>query len=129
MISEAFFQVCKDAKPAGRSYVSLYADVPYYGGPEEGGWWGSDRELVAYHECTTEEEAEAVRDKAIELSEQLSKEARDNFHRHCAAQCDWLEARGLDSDYLPEVDGEASYSVMIEDSPGSHAYRGSRRYE
>ena len=42
MINEAFFNICREAKPAKSSYVSLYVNVPYYGGPEEGGWWGSD---------------------------------------------------------------------------------------
>ena len=43
--SEAFHQICKEAKPAKSHHVSLYANEPFYGGPEEGGWWGSDTVL------------------------------------------------------------------------------------
>ena len=39
-ISEAFFTACSEAQPAKQQVVSLYVDVPFYGGPEEGGWWG-----------------------------------------------------------------------------------------
>lgn len=42
---------------------------------------------------------------------------------------EWLEARGLDADYLPEPDGELSYFVTIEDQPGSSESRGCRHYE
>ena len=129
MINEAFFSVCRDAKPARSSYVSLYMSVPYYGGPEEGGWWGSDNVLVAYHQCGNDDEAEAVKARVEELAEELSREAKRDFGRACAAQCEWLEARGLDSDSLPEVDGEESYFVAVEESPGTLVSRGCRHYE
>lgn len=126
---QAFFAVCAAAKPAQSSYVSLYVQLPYYGGPEEGGWWGSDDELVAYHECSSDEEAKTVKDKVLALSERLSKQAKDRFNRRCAAECEWLEARGLDDDFLPEVDGEERYWVATENRPGEHASQGSRHYE
>jgi hypothetical protein len=129
MINEAFFQICRDAKPAASSYVSLYMTVPYYGGPEEGGWWGSDNVLVAYHQCKTEVEAEAVKIKVEELAKEMSDDARKDFGRACLAQCEWLEARGLDSDSLPEVDGEISYFVSVEETPGQSVSRGCRHYE
>lgn len=47
MIRESFFQVCGDAKPSNSFYVSLYSARPFYGGPEEGGWWGRDYVLEA----------------------------------------------------------------------------------
>jgi hypothetical protein len=129
MINEAFFQICRDAKPAASGYVSLYMNVPYYGGPEEGGWWGSDTVLVAHHHCGNEVEAEAVKSKVEEYARELSDEAKRDFGRACLAQCEWLEARGLDSDSLPEVDGEISYFVVVEETPGQHASRGCRHYE
>jgi len=129
MINEAFFSICRDAKPAVSGYVSLYMNVPYYGGPEEGGWWGSDTVLVAHHHCGNEVEAEAVKIKVEEYARELSDDARKDFGRACLAQCEWLEARGLDSDSLPEVDGEVSYFVVVEEVPGEHASRGCRHYE
>ena len=129
MINEAFFQVCRDAVPAKASYVSLYVTVPYYGGPEEGGWWGEDRILVAHYKCANEIEAEAVKSRVEELAQQLSEDAKNTYGRACVAQCDWLEARGLDGDFLPEVDGEERYWVQVEDRPGESASNGCRHYE
>ena len=128
-IREAFFGVCKDAEPAKARFVSLYVEVPFYGGPEEGGWWGRDVELVASQRCVTDDEAEALRRAVVTMSHQLNDEARQRFTRQCAYECDWLEARGLDSDFLPEVDGEESYFVAVEDVAGSLASEGTRHYE
>jgi hypothetical protein len=129
MIKEAFFNICQDSKPAISSYISLYKNVPFYGGPEEGGWWGSDTVLVAYHQCSNEVEAEAVKLKVEEYAHELSNKARKDFGQACLAQCEWLEARGLDSDYLPEVDGEINYFVAVEETPGENASKGCRHYE
>lgn len=129
MINEAFFSICREAKPAKSSYVSLYINVPYYGGPEEGGWWGSDNMLVAYHQCGNDIEAEHVKAKVEETAKEMSDNAKRSFGRACLAQCEWLEARGLDSDALPEVDGEESYFVVVEDTPGQHVTHGCRHYE
>jgi hypothetical protein len=128
MIENAFHAVCADAQPAKASYVSLYVTVPFYGGPEEGGWWGRDDELVAYHRCTNEVEAEAVKAEVMALAARMSKEAKDAFNRRCADETEWLEARGLEDDFLPEVDGEESYFVAVEDRPGSLAHEAERHY-
>jgi hypothetical protein len=128
---EAFFAVCQDAVPATRSYVSLYADQSYYGGPEEGGWWGHDQVLVAYYLCLTDVEAEAVRAAVEKLAGQMSKDAKDDFNRGCKAECEWVEQHDpmADvSDYYPEVGGEVRYWVATEDRPGSLASEGSRHY-
>jgi len=127
--SEAFFAVCKDAQPARWHYVSLYAERGYYGGPEEGGWWGSDTELVAYYRCTTAEEAESLKERVQELARSLSANSKRQHGLRCAAECEWLEARGLDADFLPEPDGDCSYWVTTETQPGSCARTGSRHYE
>lgn len=126
---EAFFDVCSEAIPAKSSYVSLYRHETFYGGPEEGGWWGHDVVLVAHHECRSEVEAEAVAAQVNSLAAKLSKDARDSFNRGCAAEMAWLEARGLDADYLPEVGGSDEYRVVTESIPGEHEYRSSRHYE
>lgn len=129
MLNEAFFQVCRDAVPAKSSYVSLYCTIPYYGGPEEGGWWGEDTVLVAHYKCNNEVEAEAIRLKVEELAKELCDDSKRAFGQQCRAQCDWLEARGLDSDFLPEVDGEERYFVAVEETPGEHNSTGCRHYE
>lgn len=126
---EAFFGICADAQPAKRSYVSLYMRKPFYGGPEEGGWWGSDVELVAYQECTNDIDAQAIYGQVTALAARLSREAKSGFNQQCARECEWLEARGLDADFLPEVDGEVSYFVTTESRPGEQAYQGGRGYE
>ena len=128
-IQEAFFDVCRDAKPAESHYVSLYASVPYYGGPEEGGWWGSDTVLIAYECFDTEEAADAAEAKVKELAEQLSQQSKREFGEQCLREMEWLDARGLDADYLPEPDGETNYYVAREASPGSQVSRGCRHYE
>ena len=127
--SEAFFSVCDDAQPAESHYLSLYVSVPYYGGPEEGGWWGTDTALVAYKHFDTSEAMEAARGKVETLSAELNEQARRDFGEQCLREMAWLDARGLDADYLPEVDGESSYSVVTEDVPGSMVSEGCRHYE
>jgi len=128
-ISSAFHEVLADATEAKGSYVSLYVDMPYYGGPEEGGWWGSDTKLVSYQRFPTIEAAEIASEEVQKLAEELSSDARKAHDRHCAESMDWLDARGLDADYLPEPDGEERYFVVVEDSPGSRESEGSRHYE
>ena len=127
--SEAFFSVCDDAQPAESHYLSLYVSVPYYGGPEEGGWWGSDTALVAYKHFDTSEALEAARAKVAALAVELTDQARRDFGQQCLREMAWCDARGLDADYLPEVDGESSYSVVTEDVPGSMVSEGCRHYE
>ena len=128
-IQAAFDAICTEATPARAHHVSLYRNEPYYGGPEEGGWYGSDTVLVAHVQVDTHEHAEAIRAEVEKLAEQMTKEAKDAFNRQCADECEWLEARGLDADYLREPDGENRYWVTIEDSAGEHAHQGTRHYE
>ena len=37
---QAWDEIIEDSEVAQECYLSLYENVPYYGGPEEGGWWG-----------------------------------------------------------------------------------------
>jgi hypothetical protein len=130
-IQEAFFSICKDAQPAESIYVSLYVSVPYYGGPEEGGWWGSDTHLVAYKEFRTQEEADAAEEQIKAYAEKLNQEAKKAHGELCLAQMEWCDARGID-DYnsvFGEVDGEDSYYVVQEERPGEGESRGCRHYE
>jgi hypothetical protein len=129
---EAFYALVADIQPAAKSYISLYVTLPFFGGPEEGGWWGSDTELVAFAEVSNGVEANAIRDKVVELAEQMSKDAKDRFNRQCATEVEWVEQHDPMADvadYYPEVDGEETYWVATESTPGSMVSQGSRHYE
>jgi hypothetical protein len=127
-LREAFERVCREARPAEGWYVALLERVPYYGGPEEGGWWGEDVVVVAYRHYDTEEAARAAAAAVERLASELARQARSDFGRHCLAQTEWLEARGLEDGSLPEVDGEVSYLVTVTAGP-PESTRGSRRWE
>lgn len=132
MIKQAFYQVVENAKPAEASYVSLYVSAPFYGGPEEGGWWGQDDRLVAYHPCSNPVEAELIQEQVEALAEKPSKDAKDAFNRQCASEVERVEQHDPmadASDYYPEVDGEETYWVAIESVPGSLVDKGCRHYE
>lgn len=108
----AFEAVCKEAKPAEGFYVCLMESVPFYGGPEEGGWWGRDTHLVAYQHYPTEEQADAAVKQVEKLAKELSDESRKDFGEQCLREMEWLNARGLDADFLPEPDGESEFYVL-----------------
>lgn len=127
-VKAAFLTVLADAKPAEAQYVSLYRRESWYGGPEEGGWWGHDQKLVAYQEFTTSEAAHAAAKKVEQMAETLSGEAKETWERVCAVETAWLEQRGLDDDFLRETDGPDSYHIHIESYPGEFAYRGDRQW-
>lgn len=128
-IKDAFLTVCEDAVPATGMYVSLYIRIPFYGGPEEGGWWGSDTELVAYYHYPSEELAEASLDKIQKLADELNREEKRMWGDRCVQEMEWCDARGLDYDFLPETDGESEYFVTTEDTPGQYTRRACRHYE
>lgn len=125
---EAFFQVCGDAEPMKGHYVSLYRVEQFYGGPEEGGWWGRDYVLVASQRYETEFAARYAMNAVDELAEKLSADAKRAFNRGCAAEAAWLEARGLDDSFLPEVSGGDRYVVYLEEEVGEMASTGERTY-
>ena len=55
---QAFVTICREAQPPKGCFVSLYLAHQYYGGPEEGGWWGWDHKLIASQDFPTMEQAE-----------------------------------------------------------------------
>lgn len=128
-IKEAFFQLIENIEKPERVFVSLYIQIPYYGGPEEGGWWGADTHLVAYTQCVCEEDAKLLLGRIEAYTDDLNKEEKKRFGQRCLEEMNWLEARGLDADYLPEVDGESSYFVVTETTLGSNEQKGPRHYE
>jgi hypothetical protein len=127
-IQSAFEKVCSEAKPAQGFYVSLMERVPYYGGPEEGGWWGNDHHIVAYQYFSTEEEAQAAKEAVLTLAEEMSRDARKAYGDQCLREVEWLDARNLDADYLPEPDGPSEYYVTMTEGLPSES-RGCRHYE
>jgi hypothetical protein len=110
---QAFELACEGAKAPECWYVALLEHVPYYGGPEEGGWWGTDVAVSAYREYLTERDARAAAANVERLAGELSLRAKRDFGEQCLRETDWLDARGLDADFLPEPDGEARYSVYV----------------
>lgn len=128
-IQDAYKKLCQNAKTAKSCYVSLYVRKPFYGGAEEGGWWGEDVQLVEYLLVNTEEEADALSKAVEEEAKDMTNDARKRFGEQCIRETEWLDARGLDDDALPQVDGHEEYFVVVESSPGSKCYQGCRHYE
>lgn len=127
-LQSAFDAVCKNAKQPEGNYVCLVEEYQRYGGPEEGGWYATVTQLVAYEWCATAEEAEAKRAAIEELAKELQADARRAHGDQCNRELDWLEARGLDADWLPEPDGPSEYRVIVADQLPTNDY-GPTHYE
>lgn len=127
----AFFDVIRDARLADAYHVSLYLRCPFYGGPEEGGWWGEDVVLIATQQFRVEVEARNSLEAVEQLAERLSEESRRNHDRLCDIQSDYCEDRGVDDSNLlfGEVDGHGEYFVVLESQIGSHAHVADRTYQ
>jgi hypothetical protein len=121
-LQSAFDAVCKDAKRPEGFYVCLMEKQQVYGGPEEGGWWRTNRVLVAYQHFDTEEQANAAADAVRKLAEELKQQSRREHGKQCLREMDWLHARRLDADFLPEPDGPNEYYVEVGDSLPSNYY-------
>ena len=127
-LQAAFDAVCSEAVTPESWYVSLVESVPYYGGPEEGGWWGRDTQVVAFQVFSTETEANAKAEAVKKLAEEMSQQAKQAYGEQCLRETEWCESRGLDADWLGEVDGETEYSVIVSEKP-LQASHGCRHYE
>lgn len=112
-VREAFDRVCDGAVEAGRWYVALIESRRRYGGPEEGGWWYTTRDLVAYREYPSRDLAEAAAGAVRVLAEELRRESLRAHGDYCLSTMDWLDERGLDADYLPDPDGPDEYDVEV----------------
>jgi hypothetical protein len=126
---EAFHEACENAQDPEGFWVSLYQRSPYYGGPEEGGWWGQDTVIVSYKYYPTKEAAEAAMRAVEKLAKSETQRALDEYGEQCQRESEWLDERGLDDNYLSEPDGPDEYFVVLETNPGSHCVRGQRHYE
>jgi hypothetical protein len=128
-IREAFNKICEQARQTESWFVNLCESSPYYGGPEEGGWWGHDTHVVAYQEFPSEELAEAAKEQVLKLAKELQEESRREYGEYCLRSMEWLEARELDADYLPEPDGPSEYYVAVTRGAPAEATYGCRHYE
>ena len=125
----AFEEVCKKAKPPKGVYVVLIEHVPFYGGPEEGGWWGEDYEVAAFQYFLSTIEAKNAYKQILLLAQELEDKAQLEYGERCLREMEFLEERGLDDDSgpFPEPDGPSTFSVIISKSlPRSH--RGNRQW-
>ena len=112
-IEEAFKEICKDAQAPKTWYVALCVNERRYGGAEEGGWWYDHAEVLEYQAFPDEATAWAVRCKVEERAAELSKDAERRQGEAALRSMEWLEARGLDADYLPEMNGPEEYFVSV----------------
>lgn len=127
-ILDAYLETIPDAEPSEIVYVSLYSNIPFYGGPEEGGWYGEDTVLIAYYACE-KRIAKKLKKQINKLAKEKSKRELEKYGDHCLRTCEWLNQRGLDPDYLPEPDGPVTYFVVVEKQPGSRTHYDSRTYQ
>lgn len=127
-LQEAFNQTCHEARLPEGHYVVLFEHTSRYGGPEEGGWYINDRIVSAYQWCETREKAEAILAAVQALAKELERESKVSHGKQCLREMAWLEARGLDADWLPEPDGPSEFSVSLTDSIPENRY-GPRHYE
>lgn len=126
-LQQAFELVIKEAQVPERWFVCLVENAPYYGGPEEGGWYGSDMIVQAFKEYPSEVLAEEAAEQVRVMAEELTAQSKQEYGEHCVRQCDWLEARGLDADWLPEDDGPSEYRVIVTSKVPENRY-GDRQY-
>lgn len=127
-IYSAFDGLVPDAKVPEPWYVCLMEKSYTYGGPEEGGWYRNSTILVKYKECTSEEQANSLKERVEQLAEELNQQARKTHGEYCLRTMEWLYSRGLDADFLPEPDGPNEYYVLVSQGIPENSY-GPTRYE
>ena len=112
----------------GGWYVTLYCEVSFYGGPQEGGWWGHDTVAAASQHYGTRDEGMKALKAVQDAAEGLTKDAERAHGARCLQEMDWLDQRGLDADFLPEVAGADGYFAVVERHAGSKAHVEDRRW-
>lgn len=128
MIHRAFKEICEEAQEPEDWYLCLIERRPFYGGPEEGGWWGEDNIVSSFQKYPSKELAEKARKHVEKLAEHLSAEAKKDYGEFCLREMEWLDERGLDSDYFQEPDGATEYYVEVTEGIPTDS-RGCRHYE
>ena len=129
-LSAAWDELVADAtEEHDKRVVSLYVEAPYFGGPEEGGWWGHDFQLVEHVVCPSAAMAETLRARVERRADTMTDEAKTAWSKHCQRELDDAERRGIDPSDLPETDGHDAYHVMVESYAGENASTGSRQWQ
>ena len=131
-IYSAYFDVCDTAVRTEQTkwFVSLYVKAPFYGGPEEGGWWGTDRLLVAYYEVPSEEMANTIVEKIEGWVSDINDDAKRHHDEVNLQLSINAENKGYDSpeELYGEDDGPEQYFVVIENGVGQNEYREDRQW-
>jgi hypothetical protein len=128
-VEDAFYKICVGAEPARSSYVSLYRVAREYIGPEEGGRYSNDHELVSYFEAVNSVAAQKIYEQVQTYAKQLSVAAKLDWARTCRNSLEEAELRGIDPDELPEVDDADEFYVVVESVLGSNNSVSPRQYE
>ena len=128
-LRDAFEFVCNNATNHEGVFVSLYCRTPFYGGPEEGGWWGHDVVLEQYQRFDFMPDAVLAIKAMGQAVINANGQAKLEYSEQCRRESDWLEKRGLDDDALPEVNGPDAYFIRLETIRGSFSSTGARHYE
>lgn len=125
---QAWNEIIEDSEVAQECYLSLYENVPYYGGPEEGGWWGYIQILLKYCKCSSYAQAEMLSDKLRKHCEELTEEAKKADGQDCLRHMERADQRGEDvSD--DGYDGPSTFYLQIESMPGEHQNTTRSHYE
>jgi len=111
--NEAFHEALDEVQEPQRWFLCLIRTCQAYGGPEEGGWWYTVAEVVAFREYATQQEAEAGKARVTALADEYSEGGRRRHGDQCLREMEWCEERGLEADYLPEPDGPDQYEVAV----------------
>lgn len=112
-LKDAFGKICENAKKPGKWYVCLIETQEVYGGPEEGGWYQTVADLIAYQEFVSEEQAEKAQAEVWKLAKELETESLATHGQHLLDSMDWLDERGLEPEFLREPDGPTRYAVVV----------------
>ncbi len=125
---QAWDEIVEDSEVAQECYLSFYENVPYYGGPEEGGWWGYLQILQKYCKCSSRQQAEMLREKLHKYCEELTEEAKKADGENCLRHIERADRRGEDVDD-DGYDGPSTYYMIIETMPGQHQVTTRSHYE
>ena len=125
---QAWNEIIEDSEVAQECYLCLYEQVPYYGGPEEGGWWGYLNILKEYCKCSSHEAAEMLSNKLREHCEQLNKESKIADSDDCLRHIERADRRGEDVDD-DGYEGASTYHLTIESIPGQSQNTTRSHYE
>lgn len=128
-LDEAFWELCAEAEVPKRAYVSLYRVYSWYGGPQEGGWWGQTIILEGTMLCRTEQEAHDRAEAVEKYAYEKTQEANKAWSKQCLKECENAWDRGMEpEDLYDEVDGPDEWFVCVEEVAGSQSRESSRQY-